>query len=95
MIGPVMLRLNRLAIDTYRGKSSHVVAIDCRPIARIGRLASAPLDKGAGVDLFKRAGDPVRAREPLYRIHAGFATDFKFATERAHAASGYTVEPIA
>ena len=49
-----------------------VRAIDCYRISRIARLAGAPIDKGAGVDLFKKVGDRVAEGEPLYRIHAAF-----------------------
>jgi thymidine phosphorylase len=66
-----------------------VAAIDCYRIARIARLAGAPTDKGAGVDLFRKAGDPVRAGEPLYRIHAEHATDFRFAMQMAETDSGF------
>ena len=37
------------------------------------------MDKGAGVDLLKKLGDPVQKGEPLYRVHAEFQADFKFA----------------
>jgi thymidine phosphorylase len=68
-----------------------VTGIDCYRIARIARIAGAPTDKGAGVDLFKKVGSPVEAGEPLYRIHAEHATDFRFATEMASADAGYTL----
>jgi len=68
-----------------------VTAIDCARIGRIARLAGAPVSKGAGVDLLKKVGDAVKAGEPLYRIHAAVDTDFMFATEMAHDASGFDV----
>lgn len=68
-----------------------VGAIDCYRIARIARLAGAPMDKGAGVDLLKKVGDRVSKGEPLYRIHAAFSADFKFATDLADSGSGYAV----
>jgi thymidine phosphorylase len=66
-----------------------VTGIDCYRIARIARMAGAPTDKGAGVDLFKKVGDPVMAGEPLYRIHAEHNTDFHFATQMAEADIGF------
>jgi len=68
-----------------------VGGIDCERIGRIARLAGAPVSKGAGIDLLKKTGDRVKAGEPLYRIHAAVDTDFMFATEMAHDASGYDV----
>jgi thymidine phosphorylase len=70
-------------------RDGFVSGIDCYRIARIARMAGAPTDKGAGVDLFKKVGDPVLAGEPLYRIHAEHPTDFRFATEMAEADLGY------
>lgn len=68
-----------------------VSAIDNLQIARIARLAGAPMDSGAGVDLKKKIGDPVTAGEPLYMIHAHFPADFNFAQEAAAKSSGYTL----
>lgn len=68
-----------------------VTAIDCWRIGRIARLAGAPMDKGAGLDLLRKVGEPVAAGEPLYRIHASFATDFGFATAMAAEDSGYGI----
>ena len=68
-----------------------VAAIDCLRLARVARQAGAPMDKGAGVDLFKKIGDPVQKGEPLYRIHAAFDADFRFASQFAAEHDGYTV----
>lgn len=64
-------------------------AIDCHLIARIARLAGAPMDKGAGIDLLHKVGDPVRKGEALYRIHASSKAGLHFARELAEAESGY------
>ncbi|MCW8874894.1 MAG: thymidine phosphorylase, partial [Gammaproteobacteria bacterium] len=68
-----------------------VTRIDNFQLARIARLAGAPMDKGAGVDLLKKLGDPVQAGEPLYRLHARFPADFQFARRLAEQQSGYQV----
>jgi thymidine phosphorylase len=68
-----------------------VEAIDCVRLARIARLAGAPMDKGAGVDVFKKIGEPVEKGEPLYRIHAAFEADFRFAVKLASDGDGVTL----
>lgn len=68
-----------------------VAGIDNLVMARIARLAGAPMDKGAGVDLLKKVGDPVRSGEPLYRIHAEFPADFQFACDYAQQHGGFRV----
>jgi len=70
-----------------------ISAIDCHLIARIARLAGAPMDKGAGIDLLHKVGERVRRGEVLYRIHAHSETGLLYARELAIASSGYTVTP--
>ncbi len=90
----------RVTKTTEVGKLKHVIkapakgfvsAIDNLQIARIARLAGAPMDKGAGVDLLKKLGDPVKKGEPLYFIHADFPSDFRFAQESATKESGFQI----
>jgi thymidine phosphorylase len=69
-----------------------VTGIDNFLVARVARLAGAPMDKGAGTDLLKKLGDPVQKGEPLYRVHAQFPADFKFAqAHNAERGSGYQI----
>jgi len=68
-----------------------VSAIDNYQMSKIARLAGAPMDKGAGVDLLKKLGDPVKKGDPLYRIHAEFPADFNFAGTLAGDNSGYRI----
>jgi thymidine phosphorylase len=67
--------------------------IDCERIARIARLAGAPMDEGAGIDLFCKVGAHVRAGEALYRLYAHSETGLGFARDLAAERSGYDVTP--
>lgn len=79
-------------IHDITAKNSGVVhAIDCLRLARIARLAGAPIAKGAGIDLLKKCGDGVAAGEPLYRIHATLQTDLAFARDHAEISNGYRI----
>jgi thymidine phosphorylase len=71
--------------------SGAVTAIDNLQMARIARMAGAPMDKGAGVDLLKKLGDRVDAGQPLYRVHATFPADARFASALVDADIGYRV----
>lgn len=71
--------------------AGRVTAIDCEIIARIARLAGAPMDKGSGIDLFNKVGAQVRRGEALYRIYAGSETGLRFASELAKEQSGYEI----
>ncbi|MEN3976599.1 thymidine phosphorylase family protein [Emcibacter sp. SYSU 3D8] len=79
--------------ETLSPTAGRIAAIDCHLIARIARLAGAPMDKGAGIDLLRKVGDQVRQDEVLYRIHAHSETGLVYARELASTTSGYTVTP--
>ncbi|MCU0833826.1 MAG: thymidine phosphorylase family protein [Chromatiaceae bacterium] len=83
--------LGRLRHEVPAPTDGVVTAIDNFQIARIARLAGAPMDQGAGVDLFRKLGDPVQQGEALYAIYAEFPADFRFARAMAGQASGYTI----
>ncbi|MDP5055022.1 MAG: thymidine phosphorylase, partial [Congregibacter sp.] len=83
------LQPGELVKEVCAEKSGTVIAIDNFQMARIARQAGAPMDKGAGVDLFKKLGDTVEKGEPLYRVHACFDADFRFADELTSRDSGY------
>ncbi len=80
-----------LTCEVAAPENGFVTDIDNLQIARIARLAGAPMDKGAGVDLLKKIGDRVERGEPLYRIHADFPADFRFACTLAEQNIGYVL----
>jgi len=79
----------RLTHEVTAQIDGRVEAIDNQQMASIARLAGAPLDQGAGVDLKKKAGELTRKGEPLYVIHADFPANFDFAREEARKDNGY------
>jgi thymidine phosphorylase len=81
----------RLTQDVFAPASGKVVSIDNLQVARIARLAGAPMDKGAGIELYKKLGDEVRESEPIYRIYSEFSADFEFARRLAELDCGYRV----
>jgi thymidine phosphorylase len=85
------LEPGRYQFEMRAESAGAVGAIDCHQIARIARLAGAPMDKGAGIDLLHKVGDEVRKHETLYRIHAGTETGLGFARDLAEEDSGYEV----
>lgn len=77
--------------DIVAPEDGRVAAIDCERIARIARLAGAPMDKGAGIDLLFKTGAIVRRGQPLFRIHANSQTGLGFAAELAHEDCGFRI----
>ncbi len=72
-------------------EAGYVNAIDNLQIAHIARMAGAPMDKLAGIDLHKKLNACVNKKEALYTIHAEFNADFQFAKTLAVKNSGYTI----
>ena len=80
-----------LTIQICATRSGVVTSIDNYQLARIARLAGAPMDKQAGVDLLKKLGETVEQGEALYCIYAEFPADFNFAQAKAAQDSGYKI----
>jgi thymidine phosphorylase len=47
-----------------------ITGINCRKLARAAKLAGAPADPAAGIDLHVRLGQKVEGGQPLFTLHA-------------------------
>jgi thymidine phosphorylase len=83
--------LGALTHDVKATQAGTVTAIDNLQLARIARLAGAPQVEAAGVDLLCKVGTVVVAGQVLYRIHACYPADLRFACDLAARGSGYTL----
>lgn len=88
---PISGGLGDLTHEVRAHRDGVVSAVDCLRIATLARLAGAPTDPGAGLDLLAKAGDRVRAGDPLYRVYASEPSDFGFAVEAADRDSGVSL----
>lgn len=88
---PIDLHPGHLCQEIIAGSDGLVTHIDNFQMAKIARLAGAPMMKKAGVDLVKKLGNPVKKGDLLYRIYAEFPADFKFAQDLAAQNNGYTI----
>jgi thymidine phosphorylase len=84
--------LGDLTFDALAGGDGVVSGIDCLQMNRLARTAGAPLDKGAGIRLFKKIGDRVESGEPLYRIYAFDPSGHDLAAASARIDTGYSIE---
>lgn len=62
-------------------RSGRITGIDNRRLAKLAKLAGAPQDPAAGVDLLARVGDPVAAGEPVLVVHAESRGELAYALE--------------
>lgn len=61
--------------------SGQVTGIHCRRLARVAKLAGAPADAAAGIDLHVRVGESVDVGQPLFTIHAESPGELAYARE--------------
>jgi thymidine phosphorylase len=92
-VSPLDARLGEHVHEICAERAGIVAAIDCLQIASIARLAGAPTDPGAGLDILRKVGEPVGVGEPLYRIHGSEPSDFGFAVEAAAENPGVRLAP--
>ncbi|WP_024297413.1 thymidine phosphorylase family protein [Methylomicrobium lacus] len=88
---PIDLTPGSLCHEVVAQNDGIVTEIDNLQMAKIARMAGAPMMKRAGVDLLKKLGSPVKKGDVLYRIHAEFPADFTFAKDLAAQNDGYTL----
>ncbi len=67
---------------TVRAERDGAVAwINNAAVAAVARLAGAPKDKGAGVELHVKLGDPVREGDPLFTVYSEHSAKLQAAEE--------------
>ncbi|MFN7192254.1 MAG: hypothetical protein ACK5U4_12545, partial [Rhodospirillales bacterium] len=84
--------LGTLTIDVPASSDGIVSRIDCLRLNRLARTAGAPINKGAGIDVFRKIGDRVEKGEPLYRIHAFERSEYDLAVAAAKTDTGYVID---
>ncbi len=62
-------------------KTGKVVEIDNRRMSFIAKLAGAPIEKTAGIDLHVKIGDKVKKGEAIFSIHASSPETMQYARE--------------
>jgi thymidine phosphorylase len=88
---PFAAELGGLTYEVRAARAGRVAAIDCLRVSAVARLAGAPTDAGAGVELLAGVGERVSSGDPLYRIYGDEPSEFGFAVEAAEEESGFIV----
>lgn len=91
---PIDFTPGKHCFEVKASSTGVVTAIDNLLMAKIARIAGAPIDKKAGVDLICKTGDAVTKGEVIYRIHAEFMSDFEFAKKLVTQKDGYTIGKV-
>lgn len=67
--------------DVLSPRSGWISAIDNRRLAKVAKLAGAPMSAAAGLAMRLRIGDPISARAPLFQVHAQTVGELRYALE--------------
>lgn len=70
-----------------------VTEIDNRHLARIAKLAGAPMRQVAGVEMHVRLHDQVRVGQPLFTIHAQASGELEYSSAYARAHPAVVLKP--
>jgi thymidine phosphorylase len=76
---------SRYRKETTADCEGTLMEIDNRSIARLAKLAGAPLDKAAGIELHVRLGDRIVRGMPLFTLHAEAPGELDYALSYADA----------
>ncbi len=78
---------------TYRSpKNGTIKALENSAIAKIARLAGAPVDPDAGIYLHKHCGDKIKKGEPIITIYARSAHKLSYAVNTLRKLNGVVVK---
>ena len=80
-IEPEDIKIGEQKVDIHSVESGWVLWINSQKLVEAARLAGAPKDKGAGIYLHKKMGDPVQRGETILSIYAEKAGKLEKARE--------------
>ena len=86
------IRLGKFSYDDVAKKSGVISGIDNIRISKIARIAGAPHNKGAGIDLYKHVNDKVRKGEKLFRIYAESEHSLEYAKDVTEDIGPFTIK---
>jgi len=78
---PEDIKLGKYVFNVTSRKSGKVKCINNKIISKIARIAGAPVDKEAGIYLYKKVNDKVKKGEKLFIIYSESKEKLKFVKE--------------
>ncbi len=89
---PEAIKIGKFKYNVKANKTGIVKKIDNRAISRIARIAGAPLNKDAGIYLYKHVGNKVKKQDKLFTIYSKSRQKLNFAKEALKNTNGFVVK---
>ena len=89
---PEDVPIGKYSFDVFSDKKGKVKEINNKIIAKIAMLAGAPLDKGAGLYLYRHKGDNAKKGDLLYRVYSGCSPKLDCTKEFVNQNNGYLIK---
>lgn len=81
--------------DFIASAQGRIAAIDNRKLARVAKLAGAPVSPAAGLEIRARTGEVVAKGQPLFTLHAQTPGELAYAAEYAEGQGApFQLEPL-
>lgn len=88
---PEQLKCGKFRKDILSSKSGTVRILDNKDVSKIARVSGAPIDKTAGVYLYKKLKDNVKKGEVLFTIYSGSRKRLNYAVELTKERNPYII----
>ena len=93
-IKPNDIKPGDYSYDVIAEKDGRISHIDNKKISQIARIAGCPLDKGAGIYLWKKKGDKVKKGDKLFTVFAESETKLEYAIKALEQVNPIEMERI-
>ncbi len=91
-IKPEHIKLGKYSYTVRSINYGKVKDINNTAISKLARVAGAPINKGAGLYLYKHVGDKVKKREKIFTIYSESAQKLKYSKELLKELKPFTVK---
>lgn len=91
-VDPMKIQVGKIQHRIRAPKNGTIIDLDTAIIAKIGRMAGAPLDKRAGVFVHQYEGTKVKKGQPIMTIYASTKANLHFAKMTYHREGGITIK---
>ncbi|MFH0868351.1 MAG: AMP phosphorylase [Candidatus Woesearchaeota archaeon] len=92
IFSPECIKIGKFKYDVKANKRGTITSIDNKIISRIARIAGAPLNKRAGIYLYKHVRNEVKKGQKLFTVYSESSYKLEFAKEFLKSGNGFAIK---